>query len=64
MTIHEACANIGNPFKVEGFTGLAGRFDIIRVVDSNGVIYGDFIEAPCEDCRLKMEQPVQLKKVV
>lgn len=61
MTIEEAKANIGQPFKPNWIKGLGGKFDIIREVDIDGWIIGDFWEAPAEDCRLKMEQPEQLK---
>lgn len=63
MTITEARAAIGQPFKLSWIhtTGGAGRFDIIRRVDENGTVYGDFLEAPACDVRLKLEQPLQLK---
>lgn len=59
MTIQEANSNIGQPFKVIGLSGT--RFDTIIRVDLDGTIHGDFIEAHCEDCRLKEEQPDHLK---
>lgn len=62
MDIETAKQSIGQPFKLSWIgTGFAGRFDIIRKVDENGMVYGDFIEAPAEDVRLKLEQPLQLK---
>lgn len=61
MTIEEAQANIGQPFKwVEG-SGATGKFDVIRKV-VKGWVYGDFLAAPLEDCRLKLDQPDHLKK--
>lgn len=63
MTIAEAKESIGKEFKLSWITsGLAARFDIIRRVDESGVIHGDWLEAPAQDCRLKQEQPEQLKK--
>lgn len=62
MTQQEATANIGQPFKIIGFTGMIGRFDTIRRVDPDGTIHGDFLEAHCDDCRFKEEQPAHLKK--
>lgn len=61
MTIEEAKANIGQPFKLSWVKGLGGKFDTIREVRNDGWIVGDFWEAPAEDCRFKMEQPEQLK---
>lgn len=58
MTIQEAKDNIGKPFKYE----LCAHWDIIREVDSNDYIKGDFLWVPPENCRLKQEQPEQLKK--
>lgn len=58
MTIDTARANIGQPFRWKSYK----RFDIIRKVKDDGYIKGDFIEAPCEDCNLKQNQPEQLKK--
>lgn len=59
MTKAEANDNIGKEFKplIDG-----ARFDIIRRVDDDGNIHGDFTTAHHEDCRLKQEQPEQLKK--
>ncbi len=59
MTISEAQANIGKPFKYE----LCAHWDIIRSVDTvNGSITGDImVMAPIEDCRLKQEVPAGLK---
>jgi hypothetical protein len=63
MTIEEAQANIGKPFKcIDGGNGLAGKFDTIKKV-VNGWIYGEFMAAPAEDCRLKQEQPEHLKQL-
>lgn len=63
MTIDQAKNNIGSNFKVTAFgSGLLGEFDIIRTVDENGFIEGDFIIAHCEDCRLKQEVPAQFIK--
>lgn len=62
MKIEEAKANIGQPFKLNWIKVLSGKFDIIREVDIDGWIIGDFLEAPAQDCRLKAEQPEQLKK--
>jgi hypothetical protein len=63
MTTLEASQNIGKPFKVAEFnSGLLGSFDTIISVDGDGNIYGDFIIAHCQDCRLKQEQPKQLNK--
>lgn len=47
---------------MDSLDGLLGEFDIIRRVTVQGFIIGDKIEAPCEICRLKKEQPEQLKK--
>lgn len=63
MTVNEAQASIGQPFKISWLTGgKLGSFDKIKFVDNQGNIHGDFIEAPAEDCRLKEPQPEQLKK--
>lgn len=62
MTIEEAKSNIGQPFKLNWIKALGGKFDIIREVREDGTIVGDFYEAPAEDCRLKLDQPEQLKK--
>ena len=62
MTLEEAQANIGQPFKwIDGGTGAAGKWDVIEKV-VKGWIYGDFIAAHVEDCRLKQDQPDHLKK--
>lgn len=62
MTLEEAQANIGKPFKwIPGGTGAAGKFDIIQKI-VKGWVYGDFVAAPLEDCRLKLDQPDHLKK--
>lgn len=60
MTIEEAKLNIGQQFKVTTLIGM--RFDTIRSVSDDGTITGDFMEAYCEDCRLKQPQPEHLKK--
>jgi hypothetical protein len=60
MTPEEAKSSMGKEFKIMDMAGL--KFDTIRFVDNDGTIHGDFIEAHCSDCRLKMEQPTQLKK--
>lgn len=63
MTIQEANSNIGQPFKLIGFTGgIMSRFDQIMRVDDDGTIHGDFLEAHCGDCRLKEAQPAHLRK--
>lgn len=63
MNIQEAWNSIGKEFKVIDFTsGLLARFDILREVTKDGILIGDFIEAPVFMCRLKNEQPEQLKK--
>jgi hypothetical protein len=54
--------NIGKPFKIKGFTGLSGSFDKILSVDNKGIVKGEFIEAHVDDCRLKEQQPEQLKR--
>lgn len=59
MTKEEALANIGHPFKVID-SGM--KWDIIREVKEDGEIIGDFVDAYCGDCRLKMEQPEHLKR--
>lgn len=61
MTIEEARAAIGQPFKLNWIKAIGGKFDTIREVREDGWIVGDFWEAPAEDCRLKMEQPEHLK---
>lgn len=63
MTLQDAYNNIGMPFRLIGFTGgILSQFDKIIRVEPNGTIHGNYIEANCEDCRLKQEQPEQLKK--
>jgi hypothetical protein len=62
MTIVEAKMNINQPFKLVGFSGLLGSFDKIREVLPDGTIRGDFLEAHCNHCRLKKDQPIQLTK--
>lgn len=63
MTIEEAKHSLGKEFKLAWITGgILGRFDIIRSVDNDGWIQGDHISAPAADCRLKQEQPEQLRK--
>jgi len=57
MDIQTAKANIGQPFKY----GSVYKWDTVRQVTDDGYIHGDFIEAPVEDCRLKMAQPEALK---
>jgi hypothetical protein len=59
MTPEEAKSSMGKEFKIMDMAGL--KFDTIRFVDNDGTIHGDFIEAHCSDCRLKMDQPTQLK---
>jgi hypothetical protein len=62
MTSQEAQANVGNQFKWLGSDGgVTSHFDIIKKV-KNDWIYGEFIAAPAEDCRLKQDQPDHLKK--
>ena len=59
MTTEEALNKGGKEFKLL----IAGaRFDIIREVKPDGTIIGDFTEAHCNDCRLKLDQPEHLKK--
>lgn len=58
MKKEEAEANIGKPFK----WSLCAHWDTIRRVTIDGYIVGDFLMPPVEDCRLKQEQPPQLKK--
>ncbi len=60
MSIEEALANIGKPFKYS----LCAHWDTIRSVDTIfGAITGDvMIMAPIEDCRLKQPVPEGLKK--
>jgi hypothetical protein len=61
MHMQEAIQGIGKPFKVL----LPGvKADIIRNVDMDGTVHGDFLEAHCWDCRLIGEQPEHLKKKV
>lgn len=58
MTTEIALANIGQPVKY----GSVYKWDTIRSVSADGMITGDFLEAPVEDCRLKQAQPEALKK--
>ena len=53
MTLEEAKANVGNPFKwIHGGTsGACAKFDTIRGVDKDGTVYGDWLAAHHEDCR-------------
>ena len=61
MTQQTATDNIGQPFKLIGFTGMP--WDIIKTVSVDGVIEGVFIiSARCEDCRLKGPEPEALKR--
>lgn len=63
MTLEEVKANIGKPFKWLGATsGAAAQFDTIRGVSKDGTVYGDWLAAHHDDCRLKGEQPEHLKK--
>lgn len=63
MTLEEAKANVGKPFKwIDGGTGITGRFDTIRGVGEDGTVYGDFLAAHHNDCRFKQDQPDQLKR--
>lgn len=62
MTIDQAKAAIGQPFKVTALIG--SPFDTIREVTEDGTIIGDFTEAFAEDCRLKQAQPEALKNYV
>ena len=57
MDIKTALENIGQPVKY----GTVNKWDVIRSVTTDGFIIGDFLEAPVEDCRLKMAQPEALK---
>jgi hypothetical protein len=57
MTTEIAQANIGQPFKY----GSVYKWDTIQSVTASGYIIGDFLEAPAEDCRLKLPQPEALK---
>lgn len=59
MTTQEANDNIGQEFKTTFLKG--GKFDIIRKVDPDGVIHGDFLIAYAKDCRLKGPEPESLK---
>lgn len=64
MTIQEAKANIGKPFKLNWIKGgVCSQFDTIISVDDNGEVHGNFLSAPAEDCRLKEAQPDHLKKL-
>lgn len=60
MTISEANNNIGQPFKLTLFAG--AKMDVIKEVQRDGTIIGEFIEAHCEDCRLKEAVPENFKK--
>ena len=65
MDIQTARQNVGKPFKIiDSGTGLIGKFDTILSVEEDGTIHGNFIEANCTDCRLKLEQPEALKRFV
>jgi hypothetical protein len=62
MNVEEAKQSKGKEFKLSWASGgILGRFDTIRYVDADGWIHGDFLSAPADDCRLKQEQPPQLK---
>lgn len=58
MTTEEAYNNIGKPFKYQHCV----HWDVIKEVSGDGYITGEFLCVPAEDCRLKQEQPPQLKK--
>lgn len=63
MTIEEAKTNIGKQFKWLGSTtGLTSNFDTIKHVSSKGIVYGSWLAAHHDDCRLKTEQPEHLKR--
>jgi len=63
MTKQEAINAVGKEFKVTALHGgILGSFDIIVSVSDTGIIFGNYTEALCTDCRLKQEQPQQLKK--
>jgi hypothetical protein len=63
MTLEEAKANIGKPFKWLGAaSGAAAQFDVIKGVSKDGTVYGDWLAAHHDDCRLKQDQPEHLKK--
>lgn len=59
MNATEAHANIGKPFKYQ----YCVKWDLIKEVTDDGYIIGEFLTVPVEDCRLKMEQPIQLRKI-
>lgn len=58
MTLSEATGGIGKRFKVM-IPGV--KTDIIRSVDADGYIHGDFTTAHHSDCRFIGEQPEHLK---
>ena len=58
MDIQTAKDNIGQPFK----WNVASFWDTIKIVTDDGMIKGDMIEAPAEQCRLKQPVPEQFKK--
>jgi hypothetical protein len=58
MDIQTAKQNIGKPFKYANVV----HWDVIRSVSDDGMITGDFMEAPVEDCRLKQPVPEGFKK--
>jgi hypothetical protein len=61
MTLAEATTGIGQRFKVM-IPGV--KQDIIRSVDDDGYIHGDFVTAHHTDCRFIGEQPAHLKAIV
>lgn len=60
MTLPEATEGIGKRFKP---LIIGARADIIRSIDSDGNIQGDFTLAHHDDCRFIAEQPDQLKRL-
>lgn len=58
MDLQTAKDNIGQPFKYSN----CAHWDTIRSVSDDGMITGDKIEAPIEDCRLKQPVPEGFKK--
>lgn len=60
MTTTEAQNSIGKEFKPTGM-GIPW-FDTILSVDADGIIHGERCEAHAEHCRLKGEQPEQLRR--
>ena len=58
MTIEEARAAIGQPFKWI----LCAQWDKIIEVSDDGYITGEIVQAPVEECRLKQPQPEHLKR--